>query len=235
MIQGYVDSLRYGTAQLGDPGGNDRTKSLTASLNYGLENAFDAHAMKVLSLLSLFRTYVNSFTVWIMCHPITDRSASGMPDHDFSWNIRDLEDETHKSVERVLEKAADLGVLRKTEDCNFWLHPAIHLHFQPFFDRSYAGTEQGQIAQRAYAEAEGMFSIQFTRYLQVGAVIELWVRSRKRKPTYIRRCISVALMGGGKQKLEFSTASMRCCCIKEDMKNGEWCFHRFWRISLART
>src|ERR1039458_2449524 len=68
-----------------------------------------------------------------------------------------------------------------------------------------------------------------------GAVIELWARSRRRKPTYIRRCISVALVAGGRQKLAFCTASMHCCYIKGDMKNGEWCFRRFGKISLART
>jgi hypothetical protein len=59
-------------------------------------------------------------------------------------------------------------VLRKTAEYNFWLHPAIHLHLQHLFERSYPATQQRQIAQRTYAAAEGVFSIQFTRYLQAG-------------------------------------------------------------------
>jgi len=59
--------------------------------------------------------------------------------------------------------------LRKTEDFNFWLHPAIHLHLRCFFDRSYPEADQRKTAERAYTEAEGLFSIQFTGVLQVGA------------------------------------------------------------------
>jgi tetratricopeptide (TPR) repeat protein len=168
-VQSYVDALKRGVAQLGDGHGSDRAKSLTASLNYGFENAFDAHAMKVLCLLSLFRTYVNSFTIQYMCRPITNKSAAGMPDHDFSWSIPGLHGETQLSIEVVLDKAVELGVLRKSEDHNYWLHPAIHLHLQPFFESSYPTPEQRQIAGRAYAEAQGLFGIQFILGLQEGA------------------------------------------------------------------
>ncbi len=75
--------------------------------------------MKVLSLLSLFRTYVNSFTIWIMCRPITDKRATGMPDNDFSWTIPGLESETRTAIEAVLDKAVELGMLRKTEEHNY--------------------------------------------------------------------------------------------------------------------
>jgi hypothetical protein len=56
-IASYVRDLRHGVAQLSDGAESDRARSLTASLNYGFERAFDARAMRVLSLLSLFRTY----------------------------------------------------------------------------------------------------------------------------------------------------------------------------------
>jgi tetratricopeptide (TPR) repeat protein len=168
-VQTYVESLRRGIAQLSGGDGSERAKSLTASLNYGFESAFDAHAMKVLSLLSLFRTYVNSFTIWIMCRPITDRRATGMPDNDFSWTIPGLQSETRTAIELVLDKAVELGILRKTEDHNYWLHPAIHLHLQPFFESSYRNPELRAIAGRAYAEAQGLFSIQFVMGLQEGA------------------------------------------------------------------
>jgi len=168
-ILSYVESLRRGLGQLGDAGGDDRARSLTASLNYGFENAFDANALKVLSLLSLFRTYVNSFTVWVMCRPITDPSGAGMPDHDFSWSIPSPLTESRQTIDGILNKATDLGLLRKTEDFNFWLHPAIHLHLRCFFDRSYPEADQRKTAERAYTEAEGLFSIQFTGVLQVGA------------------------------------------------------------------
>jgi tetratricopeptide (TPR) repeat protein len=168
-IASYVRDLRHGVAQLGDGAGSDRARSLTASLNYGFERAFDVKAMRVLSLLSLFRTYVNSSTVQLMCRPITDKKAVGMPDHDLSWTIPGLEEETQVSIEVVLDKAVELGVLRKSEDHNYWLHPAIHLHLQPFFEKSYPTPEQRAVAGRAYAEAQGLFGIQFTRVLQKGA------------------------------------------------------------------
>lgn len=168
-IASYVQDLRHGVAQLSDRAESDRARSLTASLNYGFERAFDAKAMRVLSLLSLFRTYVNSFTVQLMCRPITDKKAVGMPDHDLSWTIPGLQDQTQASIEVVLDKAVELGVLRKSEDHNYWLHPAIHLHLQPFFEDSYPTPEQRAVAGRAYAEAQGWFGIQFTRVLQKGA------------------------------------------------------------------
>jgi tetratricopeptide (TPR) repeat protein len=167
-VQTYVDSLRRGIVQLGDSQSDDRSKSLTASLNYGFDHAFDEHEIRILSLLSLFRAYVNTFTILIMCRPITDSSAAGMPDHDFSWTIPGLERETPQSIEGVLDKATELGVLRKTENHNFWLHPAIHLHLMPSFNRLYSGTEARQTAEQAYTEAVGYHSIQFTRHLQAG-------------------------------------------------------------------
>ena len=77
--------------------------------------------------------------------------------------------ETQVSIEVVLDKGVELGVLRKSEDHNYWLHPAIHLHLQPFFEKSYPTPEQRAVAGRAYAEAQGWFGIQFTRVLQKGA------------------------------------------------------------------
>jgi tetratricopeptide (TPR) repeat protein len=168
-VESYVQDLKHGVTQLSDGAESDRSRSLTASLNYGFERVFDAKAMKVLSLLSLFRTYVNSFTVLLMCRPITDKKAAGMPDHDLSWTIPGLQDETQASIEVVLDKAVELGVLRKSEDHNYWLHPAIHLHLQPFFESSYPTPEQRAAAGRAYAEAQGWHGIQFTRILQKGA------------------------------------------------------------------
>lgn len=168
-VESYVQDLKHGVARLSDGAESDRSRSLTASLNYGFERAFDVKAMKVLSLLSLFRTYVNSFTVLLMCRPITDKKAAGMPDHDLSWTIPGLQYETQTSIEVFLDKAVELGVLRKSEDHNYWLHPAIHLHLQPFFESSYPTPEQRAVAGRAYTEAFGWHGIQFTRIFQKGA------------------------------------------------------------------
>ncbi len=167
-IASYVQDLKRGVAQLSDGGKINRSQSLTASLNYGIERSFDAKAMRILSLLSMFRTYVNSFTLTLMCRPIKDKSAAEMPDHDLAWTIPGLEDETQSSIEVVLDKAVELGVLRKSEAHNYWLHPAIHLHLQPFFEISYPTPGQRAVAGRAYAEALGFHGIQFTRMLQRG-------------------------------------------------------------------
>ena len=167
-IANYVQDLRHGVVQLCGGASADRSQSLTASLNYGFERSFDAMAMRILSLLSLFRTYVNSTTVLLMCRPIRDKSAAEMPDHDLAWTIPGLEDETPSSIEIILDKAVELGVLRKSEAHNYWLHPAIHLHLQPFFESSYKTSEQRAVAGRAYAEALGFHGIQFTRLLQRG-------------------------------------------------------------------
>jgi tetratricopeptide (TPR) repeat protein len=164
----YVESLERGARSLDDPGGIDRARSLVASLSYGFEKTFTAREARILSLLSLFRVYINSFMLAVMCRPGVDPRAAGLPDHDFSWTIPEFAEETVESLERLLDKATSVGLLRKTGDLNFWLHPAVHLYLTHHFDEAYANPGERQSAQRAYAEAEGLFAIQFTRLFQAG-------------------------------------------------------------------
>lgn len=168
-VRGYVQSLELGVRSLDDAGGIDRGRSLVASLNYGFEKAFTAREAKILSLLSLFRVYINSFVLAVMCRPGVDPLAAGLPNHDFSWTIPEFADETLESLDQLLDKATRNGLLRKTGNLNFWLHPAVHLYLSHHFDRAYVDPDERKVAQRAYAEAEGLFAIQFSRVFQGGA------------------------------------------------------------------
>ena len=198
------------------------------------ERAFDVKAMRVLSLVSLFRTYVNSFTVQLMCRPITDKKAVGMPDHDLSWTIPGLEDETQVSIEVVLDKAVEMGVLRKSEDHNYWLHPAIRLHLQPFFEKSYPTPEQRAVAGRAYAEARAGSAFNSPGVLQKGArarVVEALDQRRRQleRQGFIPAGHANGWRAGGNWILPTGSTPTRA--IRGALSNGACCFPKCGRTS----
>ena len=98
-----------------------------------------------------------------------DPRTLGLPDHDFSWTLDELKKDTEASVEKILTKASNLGLLTKTGVNNFWLHPAIHLKLRSYFESYYSNASKSSRAKRAFAESIGVFEIVFTLAYGKGA------------------------------------------------------------------
>jgi tetratricopeptide (TPR) repeat protein len=186
----YVESLQKGAAMLEADTGQGRTSSLTASLNYGFDRGLTPHQRDVLSLLSLFRVYINTYSLWIMCRPELSREAAGLPDHIFSWGLSEFAAETSESLGELLDRAVTLGLLRKSQPFNFWLHPAVHLHLRQHLDRCFPGSDSKR-PQRAYAETVGLFAIQFSRLLQEG-VRDPVVEALKKEQDNLRHALRLS-------------------------------------------
>ena len=167
-MQLYIESLQEGVKTLTAEANGDKSLSLTASLNYGFTSTLSLRERNLLSLLSLFRVYANSYALAMMFRPDVDPIAAGLPTHDFSWSLKEFEDENHKSAEVILDKAVSLGLLRKTGPYNFWLHPAIHLRLTRILNDFYPGSTEFGRVQRAYCESISLFCMQFGRYFQIG-------------------------------------------------------------------
>jgi tetratricopeptide (TPR) repeat protein len=168
-VQLFAKRLRENPIVLNYGAGNSRSRSLLASLRYGFDQSFSPDERRRLALVSLFRRYANTNVLFLMGHRPVDPAAVGLPDHDFSWTLPELEAETPGSLEQILTKATHLGLLTKSATNHFWLHPAIHLYLRSTFDSCYASANQASAAQQAFAEAVGVFAIVFTQGYGHGA------------------------------------------------------------------
>jgi tetratricopeptide (TPR) repeat protein len=159
QIDGFIAELRSGQAALEDENTEDRTRSLTASLQTGFA-ALNQKALRLLALLYLFRRYANVNVLFAMFRPIQD---GVFPlDYDRSWTLREFSTETPPSLDRILRRAAEVGLLRRSVAQHYWLHPALHLHLKKYFRRFFPQQAGFQRAARAFAESLGAFVTLFT-------------------------------------------------------------------------
>lgn len=140
-IKGFVESLRAGEAKFEDEESEGRSKSLGASLSYGFEHAFGEKERKQLALLHLFQGFVNVGVLRMM----------GDPEED--WSLDELRGLTREEGMRLLDKAAEVGLLTAYSGGYYSIHPALPWFFKGLFDRYYAA--QAEAAKRAFVEAIG--------------------------------------------------------------------------------
>ena len=106
-----------------------RTRSLAASLNYGFEHAFNETERKQLALLHLFQGFVNVVTL--------GRVAGITPE----------------AAARLLDRAAEVGLLTGHGGGYYSIHPALPWFFRALFEQQ--GLEACERASRAYVESIG--------------------------------------------------------------------------------
>jgi tetratricopeptide (TPR) repeat protein len=124
QVEEFVGELRAGAARVRDDAAQGRARSLAASLDYGLRAAFDPAERACLAPLALFQGFVDA-----KAHARVaglDREAAG----------------------RLLDRAAEIGLLTALGDGYYTIHPALPWHLR------HTGTASlGPEAEAAYTAA----------------------------------------------------------------------------------
>jgi len=127
QVDAFVARLRGGEQVFQDEASQGRTRSLAASLNYGFEHAFNEEERKQLALLHLFQGFVNLVAFGHVAS-ITPEAAT-----------------------RLLERAAEVGLLTAHGGRGYSIHPVLPWFFRGLFE------QQDNVARkhalRAYIEA----------------------------------------------------------------------------------
>jgi tetratricopeptide (TPR) repeat protein len=162
-IHAFVDKLRAGEAALVDDEEEGRTRSLAASLTYGLAYAFSEDERKVLALLQFFQTVVNIDIFYHVLYPTE-------PHH---WNLGCVEPQLRKmskdELAHLCERAAEIGLLTHAGGYIFLIHPVLPWFLRRLFKRASSSTAREPLghpspnpaetyeicATRAYVEAIG--------------------------------------------------------------------------------
>ncbi|MCX6674731.1 MAG: CHAT domain-containing protein [Methanothrix sp.] len=139
QIEGFVEQLRSGEKEIEDDESQGRSKSLGASLRYGSENAFDEKDRSILALLSFFQGFVDVNALMNM--------GRG------SFSLEDLRGLEREDGMKLLDRAAEVGMLTALGGGYYRIHPALPWFFQGLFHQYYKGREDE--AARAFVEAMG--------------------------------------------------------------------------------
>ena len=163
QIEAYLNKLHNGETAFDDEASEGRSKSLGASLSYGFEQAFSEEERKVLALLHFFQGFVATDVLRWMVEP----------DENTDWGLG-YEGYTNEKIAKILDKAADIGLLTSHGGGSYTIHPALPWFFRSLFEREYPQTVEGgpsteegeslstvhrpsseQAALRAYIESMG--------------------------------------------------------------------------------
>ncbi len=149
QIEAFVAKLRSGEAAFEDEVSEGRDKSLGASLSYGFENAFTEAERRQLALLHFFQGFVDVDTFRIMGDP------------DFDWCLTNLRGLTREAGLVLLDRAAELGLLKAYGSGYYSIHPAVPWFFKNLFDQYYPAAAASSEAQemkatRSFVEAMGL-------------------------------------------------------------------------------
>jgi tetratricopeptide (TPR) repeat protein len=141
-LDAFVANLRAGEAKFEDEATEGRTKSLGASLSYGFASAFSEKERKTLALLHLFQGFVDV------------DALRGMGSPEAEWALEEVRGLTRDDGIRLLDRAAEIGLLMSDGGGYYGVHPALPWYFRDLFARHFAGGEP-QRARRAFVEAMG--------------------------------------------------------------------------------
>ncbi len=141
QIENFVVRLRSGEVDFEDEFAEGRSRSLGASLAYGLEYAFNEAERKKLALLYLFQGFVN---VEVLCV---------MGDPEAPWCLPELQAMTQEEGIALFDRAAEVGLLILLLPGYYSIHPALPWFLKNLFQKTYS--EEGFAAVRAFTEAVG--------------------------------------------------------------------------------
>jgi tetratricopeptide (TPR) repeat protein len=127
QVERFVAQLRTGAAVLQDEPAQGRTRSLAASLSYGLEHAFNEEERKQFAVLHLFQGSVLVGALQCMFNS------------------------AREAVAPLLDRAAEVGLLAADGDGFYSIHPALPWFFRGMFEQLDAGERES--ALRAYVRA----------------------------------------------------------------------------------
>lgn len=148
QVEAFVNELRSGEAKFEDEVSEGRAKSLGASLSYGFENTFSDAERRQLALLYYFQGFVNVDVLRLMGDPVAP------------WCLREVRGLTREDGIRLLDRAADIGLLTAQGAGYYSIHPALPWFFKFLFVQHYpVGLEPLESAElrasRAFVGAMG--------------------------------------------------------------------------------
>jgi hypothetical protein len=124
-IVAFLDRVRTGMPDL-DPEDTDaRDKSLTASLNYGFEHAFNNDERQTLALLHLFHGCIDPD---VLCQ---------MGEINCEWCLKEIRGLTNDYAVKLLDRCADAGMLMHLTNGCYSIHPALPWFLKTLFDHYY--------------------------------------------------------------------------------------------------
>ncbi len=150
----FVRRLRTGEAAFEDEAGEGRSRSLGASLGYGFEHAFDEEERRRLALLHLFQGFVDV------------DALKGMGEPEASWCLPEVRGLSRDDGIALLDRAAEVGLLRRQGGGYYGIHPALPWFFRGLFERFYAGSKEAAV--RAFVEAMGELGNYYWRQYEDG-------------------------------------------------------------------
>ena len=145
-VERFVSQVRAGESDLDDDEDLGRSRSLGASLSYGLAVAFTERERAVLALLHLFQRTVSATALQQVKSLLQSTETARMQTA--------LALATDDDVHRVLSQAAEIGLLSPIGGGSFLIHPALPWYFQRLFTETFGPLTgpDGQAAARAYVD-----------------------------------------------------------------------------------
>jgi tetratricopeptide (TPR) repeat protein len=144
-IGAYVGWLRAGEAAFADEASQGRSRSLAGSLAYGFDASFSEAERRQLALLHLFQGFVDVDALRIMGDPEADHCLS---------DVRGL---TREAGNKLLDRAAGIGLLTARGGGCYAIHPALPWFFRGRFDAYYGQPAPAGAAAAAAAPATRAF------------------------------------------------------------------------------
>ncbi len=144
-VKAFLADLRLGepvlSASPASPAGPGEGSSLALlnSLHYGYDRAFQEEERRRLALLHLFRGYVDLNVLCWMGHP------------EAPWCLGSIRDLGREPWTKLLDRAAQSGLLTPRGGDNYGIHPALPFFFRGLFERFWSGSELA--CARAFTEA----------------------------------------------------------------------------------
>jgi tetratricopeptide (TPR) repeat protein len=163
----FLERVTAGKAALENPDdvALGRSGSLAASLDYGFTTAFTEPERAVLAILHLFRAFVDVDVLRLMGDP----EAAG---DDAVPMLSDLDRDT---AVRLLDRAADIGLLTPHGSGYYGIHPALPWYFHTLHSHHLGPDDApaAAVAARAYVCATAVLSRFYYRQFEAGATAML--------------------------------------------------------------
>ena len=140
-VAAFVKRLQAGEAAFDDEADEGRSRSLGASLGYGFEHAFAEDERRQLALLHLFQGFVDVDALRLMGNP------------DAPWCLPEVRGLDSATATALLDRAAEVGLLRPHGGGYYGIHPALPWFFRGLFDQYYGASREA--AGRSFVEAIG--------------------------------------------------------------------------------
>jgi tetratricopeptide (TPR) repeat protein len=160
QVNQFVGQLRTGEARLEDDRQQGRTRSLGASLAYGFEDGFSERERDQLALLHLFQGFIDVAVLCVMGEPRIAQDAA----------VPALATLSREAGIRLLDRAAEVGLLTRVGDGYYAIHPALPWYFARLFTHQHGrhDSQEGAAPRRAYASAVAALGTAYHYDYQLG-------------------------------------------------------------------